>query len=380
MRAIYAFSGDPITFGHIDIVKRAARTYSELVVAIGENPAKQGKYLFDAEERLKMVQYALRDTPNISCKIMRGLLAEYAYRHGFEVIVRGVRNNSDLEGELAFFAINQTLHPSTDTVFLPTKPELSHISSSVVKAIVTEGGDASQCCPLYVKEALERRLLDKMFIGVAGGIASGKSTFANQLVTVLGKEATTTYVSLDQIGHYVLSSTPKELYRKTRQQVCQAFGDELRQSDDSIDRRALGKIVFHDERALSELNQIMREPMLARLYEEALATPSGIIILEGAILVEGNWSRLVNNNVILLDASPETRLKRLVDRDGVTQEEARAKIDRQIGSRDRKTMLDRNIRKYGWGKCWELQNDSDEIYFADLAEEILAKWNAPFVL
>jgi len=144
MRAIYAFSGDPITYGHIDIVKRAAKTYSDVVVAIGENPDKSGSYLFTAGERLAMAELALRDIPNVTCQIMKGLLAEFSYRHGFDVIIRGVRNAGDLEGEMTFFAVNQSLHPTVDTVFLPTQPKLSHISSSVVKAIISEGGDASK--------------------------------------------------------------------------------------------------------------------------------------------------------------------------------------------------------------------------------------------
>ena len=94
MRAIYAFSGDPITYGHIDIAHRAARTYSEVVVAIGENPQKVGDYLFTSDERLALSQQCFDGLDNVSCVRFTGLLAEYAYRNDFDFIVRGVRNNS----------------------------------------------------------------------------------------------------------------------------------------------------------------------------------------------------------------------------------------------------------------------------------------------
>ncbi len=374
MRAIYAFSGDPITFGHIDIVQRAAQTYEEVVVAIGENPEKAGKYLFNSEERVEMAQCALSEIPNVSCHLMRGLLAEYAYRHGFDVIIRGVRNNSDLEGELALFAVNQSLHPTLDSVFFPTRPELSHISSSVVKAIVREGGDVSKYCPLSVKEKLERRLLGKVFIGVAGGIASGKTTFSRKLVDELSKHVKATYLSLDAVGHYVLSAADKEIYLNTRERICRTFGKELRRKDGSIDRKSLGKIVFNDASALKKLNAIMREPMLARLYEETRETPAGITILEGAILVEGNWSRIVNNNVILVDAPEKLRLQRLLDRNDMSKDEALAKIRRQVSAVDRKSMLTRNIRKAGWGNMWEFVNDKEEIDCSGIVKEILRRW------
>ena len=116
MRAIYAFSGDPITYGHIDIAQRAARTYSEVVVAIGENPQKVGDYLFTSDERLALSQQCFDGLDNVTCVRFTGLLAEYAYRNDFDFIVRGVRNNSDLEGEMVQFAVNDILHDGVDTV------------------------------------------------------------------------------------------------------------------------------------------------------------------------------------------------------------------------------------------------------------------------
>ena len=371
MRAVYAFSGDPITYGHIDIVQRAAHTYDELVVAIGENPDKTGNYLFTSEERLEMATQALAHIPNVSCVTFNGLLGEYAYRHGFDVIVRGVRNNTDLEGELVLFSVIESLHPTVDMVFFPARPEMAHISSSIVKAVVVEGGDASEYCPLRVKEKLEQRILGKVFVGVAGGIAAGKTVFATKLVAELQQRTDATYISLDEIGHYVLSTADKAIYRNTRHRIAQLFGPSVMREDTSIDRSVLGRIVFSDPIALKRLNAIMREPILARLYEETRKTPKGIIVMEGAIMVEACWTKLVNNNVILVDAPEEIRVRRLVEGRDTPEAEARLKISRQPTAEERRLAMTQHIADHHCGRVWEIDTGDAEADYEAIADDIL---------
>ncbi|MCJ8328776.1 MAG: pantetheine-phosphate adenylyltransferase [Lentisphaeria bacterium] len=374
MRAIYAFSGDPITYGHIDIVKRASKTYSEVVVAIGQNPDKTGKYLFSVDERLDMARFCLQQCDNVEVLTFDGLLAEYAYRHGFDVIVRGVRNTSDLEGELVFAAVNESLHPTLDTVFFPTRPHLSHISSSVVRALVVEGGDVSDYCPLYVKEKVEHKVLKRTMIGIAGGIASGKTWFANELKSALEKHGLAHYVSLDAVGHYVLSDSDEAIYKSTRLEIANTFGVELMNEDGSINRKDLGQIVFSEPVMLNLLNSIMKQPMMARLYEELAFNSKlngGVVIIEGAILIEAGWTRLVNNNVILLDADKETRIDRLTERNQLSEEDATMRIERQLSAEDRKQLMEEAIEMDEWGRLWEYKNDGSKIDFDALAKEIL---------
>ena len=349
MKAIYAFSGDPITFGHIDIVQRASKTYDEVVVAIGENPNKADDYLLTAEERLELARECLKEYENVSCDLFEGLLAEYAYRHGFDVIIRGVRNNSDLENELIQFGVNESLHPTVDTVFFPTHRRLSHISSGVVKAIVAEGGDVSAYCPLCVKERLEKRILGKITIGVAGGIAAGKTYVAKKLVERLGSVMTASYVSLDTVGHRVLEDSCSPIYASTRGRIATEFGSQLMQSDGTIDRKALGKIVFGDPGALATLNEIMHEPMMSCLYEQTRELPVGVVVIEGAILVEAKWTNLVNNNVVVVDAPEDIRLERLLQRSEIDLDEAQTKIRRQITNVERAELLQRRVDRDRWG-------------------------------
>jgi pantetheine-phosphate adenylyltransferase len=361
MRAIYAFSGDPITAGHIDIVERAARTYSELLVAVGKNPAKSGRYLFDAEQRLAFAKSALAHLPNVSCTLFSGLLAEFAYRQGYDVIVRGVRNEGDLGDELTLYAVNRSLHSSVDTVFLPARPDLGHISSGVVKAIVREGGDVSAFCPLQVKQALEEQLLQRRLIGIAGGIGAGKSTIAKRLVDALLPDTPAVMVNLDQVGHFVLSNSDEPIYRATRERIAKRFGAHVQAADSAIDRRALGAIVFADGEALRELNQIMHEPMVARLYDETRRLGAGPIIIEGAILVEAGWTRIVNNNVVLVDAPESVRVQRIVSRDSVDEAEARRRIARQVSACERIAVLRERIQRDRWGQIWEIDGEAPDL-------------------
>ena len=371
MRAILAFSGDPITFGHFDVVSRAARTYDEVVVAIGENPDKSGNYLFSFPERLKLANKCLNSFDNVSCITFKGLLGEYAYRNGFDVIVRGVRNNTDLEAELVQFSVNETLHPSVDTVFFPTRRHLSHISSGVVKAIVAEGGDVSKYCQLCVKEELEKRILNKFTVGIAGGIAAGKSYVAKKMVSELNKYVKASYISLDSIGHYVLESSNGEVYQRTRDKITEIFGQSILKPNGAIDRKKLGKVVFSSPNSLGKLDKIMHEPMMARLYEETRELSNGIIVIEGAILVEAEWTNLVNNNVILVNSLEKIRLKRLIKRANITEREALSKIRRQITAGQRKRRLQHQIKNQGWGRLWDINNTGKELDLTKIAKQII---------
>ncbi len=377
MRALYAFSGDPITFGHIDIVERAARTYDEVAVAIGENPSKSGKYLFPREARLNLASDCLSHLPNVTCVTFGGLLGEYAFRHGFDVIVRGVRNNSDLEGELVLYNVVESLHSSLDMVFFPARHDLAHISSGVVKAIVAEGGDVSAYCPLRVKEELERRILGRFSVAVAGGVAAGKTFVARRLVDKLSESTTATYISLDSVGHFILGHSQDSLYVSTRERVAQRFGPDVMNSDGTIDRKKLGRIVFADHQALDDLNAIMRDPMLARLYEETCSLPHGILVLEGAIFVEAGWTNLVNNNVILVNAPIPIRQQRLVQRAGIDADEALNKIHRQISPDERKTIMNERIARQRWGRLWEIEDSGDGVNVDRLAAQLIELANAP---
>jgi len=372
MKAIYAFSGDPITRGHIDIIERAASTYSHLSVAIGANPNKVSGYLLTPEERLDMANRAVSHLRNVDCIIFQGLLAQFAYRNGYNVIIRGIRNTSDLEAELTLYNVNHLQFSTIDTVFLPTKPTLAHVSSSVVKALIREGGDVSDYVPIFVKQWLEQKICRQLRIGIAGGFGAGKSYIASHLAK---KIANARHICLDEIGHYILSSSPEPAYQTTRNRIAHCFGKRLLQKDKSINRQALGAMVFKDHRKLNKLNGIMMKPILAHLYEmcrdnatEALSRPISVTFLETGLFVENHLTHLVNHCVLLITCPEELRIHRLVKEGGMDEDEARQKIKREISDKKRRSYLSKMLKQNDSSFLIEYDNNDDKISEAFLKE------------
>ena len=149
LRAIYPGSFDPVTNGHIDIIRRAAQISDELIVGVLQNKAKTP--LFSVEERVSILKEATKDLPNVSVDSFNGLLVNYAKQKGIGISVRGLRAITDFEYELQIAQTNSKLsHGELDTVFLTTSLEYSYLSSSGVKEIAAFHGDISQCVPDFV--------------------------------------------------------------------------------------------------------------------------------------------------------------------------------------------------------------------------------------
>ena len=153
--ALYAGSFDPPTFGHLDLVERAARLFPRVVVAVGTNPTRSP--LFSVAERLELLQEICAPFSNVSVESFDGLLVDYGKRVGARVVVRGLRVGSDFEYELQIAHANADLRPEIDTMFLPTRTTYGFISASLVREIARYGGDVSRYTPSAVCEALRRK-------------------------------------------------------------------------------------------------------------------------------------------------------------------------------------------------------------------------------
>ncbi|HEY6729232.1 MAG TPA: pantetheine-phosphate adenylyltransferase [Polyangiaceae bacterium] len=153
--AIYAGSFDPPTYGHLDLVERAAALFPRVVVALGAHPTKQA--LFSAAERREMMQAICKPFPNVEVDSFDGLLVDYATRLGARVIVRGLRAGTDFEYELQIAHANADMKPELDTVFLPTRTNYGFISASLVREIARHGGDVSRYAPPDVCERVKAK-------------------------------------------------------------------------------------------------------------------------------------------------------------------------------------------------------------------------------
>ena len=149
-RAIYPGSCDPVTYGHLDVIKRAAKMFDELIVSVLNNKVKTP--LFSVEERVKILEEAVKDIPNVKVESFSGLLVDYAKEKEVHVVIRGLRAITDFEYELQNAQTNVKLsNGEVDTVFLTTSLEYAYLSSSSVKEIASFGGDISMCVPEFVQ-------------------------------------------------------------------------------------------------------------------------------------------------------------------------------------------------------------------------------------
>ena len=150
-RAVCPGSFDPVTNGHVDVISRAAALYDELVVAVLVNPGKAG--FFPVEERMELLRESVAHLPNVRVDSFQGLLVDYCGANDIPVIVKGLRAVSDFEYELQMAQMNREL-ASVETLFVPTAPQVGHLSSSLVKQIAIFGGDVSRLVPKAVHERL----------------------------------------------------------------------------------------------------------------------------------------------------------------------------------------------------------------------------------
>lgn len=148
-------SFDPVTLGHVDIVRRAAELFDDVIVCVVANPNKQGTFTID--ERKAMIDEVCAEIPGVRVDSFYGLLVDYCRDVGATAVVKGLRDSTDYDYELPMAHMNRSIS-GVDTVFLPTRSDLSFVSSSLCREVTRLGGDVSHLLPGPVAEALRERL------------------------------------------------------------------------------------------------------------------------------------------------------------------------------------------------------------------------------
>ena len=133
--AICSGSFDPITLGHLDVIRRAAAIFDRVCVCVSPNAEKKNQ-MFTPEQKLLLVRTAVAELPNVEAELFPGLLADFAVSHGANVIVRGIRNVTDMDVEYQMALINRGLHPELETFLLPASPAYQHFSSSIAREMI----------------------------------------------------------------------------------------------------------------------------------------------------------------------------------------------------------------------------------------------------
>ncbi|MDO4762354.1 MAG: pantetheine-phosphate adenylyltransferase [Corynebacterium sp.] len=154
-RAVCPGSFDPVTMGHVDIFRRAARQFDEVTVLVTGNPNKTSG-LFTVDERLELLRESCAGIANLRVDWWSGLLVDYAKEHGISVIVKGLRSSLDYEYEVPMAQMNRNLS-GVDTMFLMTDPKYGHVSSTLCKEVIRFGGDIKDVLPAVVEQAIKRK-------------------------------------------------------------------------------------------------------------------------------------------------------------------------------------------------------------------------------
>lgn len=314
-RGLVPLSADGITFGHLDLIARAAAECGELIVAIMNNDLKKGGYLFPLEERLAMAERAIGEAGigNVRVLIDGGLLTDLYMREDCDAVFRGVRDETDRLFEERQASVHASIHPpiAGRFVFLDAKPELDQVSSSLVKAFVLHHLDISGLVPAFVKRSLEERLVRQYKVAVTGGIAVGKSSVAKGLAERFalktGRKAW--HIDVDQLVRD-LYAEPTPGAQALREAIAAKFGDEVLTIDRrDVNRAALAERIFSpecDPRLRLEM-QDLTGPHVDRKFREALTGKEGLIVIEWAQLAEMALGRWANHRVIVVDSPDRAR-------------------------------------------------------------------------
>lgn len=155
--AVYPGSFDPITNGHLDIIRRAGRLYDKLIVGVLNNPGKKTP-MFSVEERMEMIRSVTEDIPNVEVDSFEGLLVDFAKANGANVIIKGLRTVADFEYEFQMALLNKALNPEYETMFLMTDTKYSYISSSMVKELAGFHGNLTGLVPNVIIDKIREKI------------------------------------------------------------------------------------------------------------------------------------------------------------------------------------------------------------------------------
>ena len=147
--AICSGSFDPITLGHLDVIRRAAALFDKVCVCVSPNAEKKNQ-MFTPQQKLLLVRAAVEELPNVEAELFPGLLADFAVSHGAKVIVRGIRNTTDMDVEYQMALINRGIYPELETLLLPASPAYQHFSSSMVREMIRYQQPLEKYLPLSV--------------------------------------------------------------------------------------------------------------------------------------------------------------------------------------------------------------------------------------
>lgn len=336
----YAGSFDPWTKGHQSVVESFLKKDADanIEIIIGRNPGKKNQLLKDTD-RAFVIRKGISEEflPRIKVSIVDGLIADYMYEQNIPYFIKGVRDEKDFREEINLANLNSQLFGSPMTLLIPqVQAGLSDVSSSNLKLLGNLGIPMNRYANAYTRELMKMKTTGKLFIGITGGIASGKSTFCKRIKEYSSKGSVPVQViNMDELGHIVLEDKePMPLFSKARNQIARLFGADVILEDGTVNRQELGRKVFGDTQKLESLTNLLSEPIMYLLAKEIRAAVKGIVFIESAILIERKITELVDDNIIHVHTNVDTQISRMEESRGLTREQAEKRISSQLSAEE----------------------------------------------
>ena len=323
-KVIFPFSADPITKGHEDLIVRAKKISKEVIVVILRNRSK--KYLLSLKERKRIVEISIErlKLQEVKVKIFEGLLADICLEEGTNIVIRGIRNKQDIEYELSLEEMHKNNWEDLEFIYLKGKREYQEISSSLVKANFLEGGDISKYVSLGVKKVLEERINKQVRIAVTGSMGVGKNYLCKSLKEYyLKRKVSILELDLDKCVGEIYSRINEKKYEILREKLRAYFGDFVIDKDPNILKQRLRDIVFLAEDTEEKLRFLQEELSIYIRYWLRIKSQGfeGIILINAPLIVEYNWLKWTNNEVILVNCLEEEQYERIKIRDKIKAKE-----------------------------------------------------------
>ena len=382
-RGILPCSADPVTNGHLDLIQRAAARCDELTVLICRNDRKLGSECFSMDERLSLLEHAIHHEgpTNVRVRIHEGLLADAVLREQCDVIFRGMRSEHDAKDDDVLMNIHEMICPGMRDRFrfIESREELKLVSSSLVKALVQYHANVSPFVPVFIKAALEERIVRQWKVGIVGGIASGKSTTARDLIAELNRRNVPAHlINMDElIRKAIREASPAGAH--IRATYARLLGnDVLTNNGSDVNLEVIKARLFSETCPTGVREEIEKEttPHVERLYREALTPLHGLVLVEWAQMAATGTTALVNHRTIAVE-TPDR--ERFANARGISPEHLANVMSHQLSETEIIEALHTAVQRDGYGwivryvNRFSTSDEHREHQVSALADELIAR-------